>query len=327
MGCYLYAETAFHHEGDEVYLRELIEAVAATGVQGIKFQVLLDVNEFASSRHRAYDSIGRWVFSLDQWRALFQLALDRNLEIIMMPLDTGAFRLAEEFPLRYLDLHSVSFHDPAVVPRLKTAKLPVILGTGGRTPAEINEKISELGATPLTLMTGFQAFPSDLKDIRLSRIACFRQRYPDLLLGYADHTGFADPYAVHSLEYAFLLGARVFEKHVTLQEGKQRVDFEAAVGMDKLKTIKSRLEYLASLLSGSCEDAMEMTPAEIRYRERQKFVVARQALKAGQVLRAEDLFLKITDEGCGYAHLQAVIGRRLVKALERDEVITRESIQ
>lgn len=326
MGCYLYAETAFHHEGDESYLRKLIDGVAESGVRGIKFQVLINVDEFVSIRHRAYDSIARWVFSLDQWRSLFQQALDRGLDIIMMPLDGASFQLAEEFPLTYLDLHSVSFYDPELLGKMKGLDTPVILGTGGRTLDEIDEKIDFFNDRPVILMTGFQAFPSDLRDIRLSRIALLKNRYPNLLLGYADHTGFADPYAIHSLEYAFLLGARVFEKHVTLHEGEKRVDFEAAVSLDKLRQCRDRLDYLESLISSDHEAAMEMSAAETRYRERQKFVVTRKALSSGHLLKQEDLLLKITDEGTGYPRFQQVVGRYLSRSLEQDEVVTKESL-
>jgi len=327
MSYYLYAETAFHHEGDEAYLGELIRAVAGTGVQGIKFQVLLNVDEFVSSRHRAYESIRQWVFSLEQWRRLFRLALEQRLEIIMMPLDTAAFRLAEEFPVARLDLHSVSFHDPAMLQGLNTAGKPIILGVGGRTQAEVEDKVDYFHDKLLTLMAGFQAFPSDLRDVRLSRVAFLKEHYPAQTIGYADHTSYDDPYTITSLEYAFLLGARVFEKHVTLDEGEKRVDYEAAVGIDKLADIKGRLDYLESLLSTSSEEALTMSPAEIRYRERQKFAVARRALAAGHVLGDGDLVLKITDEAQGLADCEQLIGRRLKREVGRDEVITGDVVK
>lgn len=326
MSHYLYAETAFHHEGDEGYLKELITAVAETGVKGIKFQVLLNVDEFVSSRHQAYASICQWTFTLDQWRHFFRLALDKGLEIVMMPLDAESFCLAREFPVAYLDLHSVSFYDPAVLKKLKTSSQPIILGAGGRTLEEIDAKINYFNEKQLILMTGFQAFPSDLKDVRLSRIAYLMERYPGLSIGYADHTAYNDPYAILSLEYSFLLGARLFEKHVTLHEGKKRVDCEAAVGVGKLGDIVKRLDYLQSLTSPGGADALEMSPAELRYRQRQKFAVTRHALEAGHILESGDLYLKITDEGIGYASTEPLLGRRLNRRLQHDEIITKDAV-
>ena len=326
MSYFLYAETAFHHEGDEGYLKELIEAIAETGIQGIKFQVLIDVNEFASSRHKAYSSIGNWIFTLDQWRFFFDLALDRGLDLIMMPLDGESFHLTREFPISYLDLHSVSFHDPLVVKQMKSSGLPIILGTGGRTLDEIDQKIGYFSDQSTVLMGGFQSFPSDLQHVRLARLSFLKERYPESIIGYADHTSYDVPYAVTSLEYAFLLGARIFEKHVTLQEGRKRVDFEAAVGIKKLTDIKMKLDYLESLVTPSGVKSMEMTPAEIKYRERQKFAVACQNLEAGHVLRASDLLLKITDENLGYPSIDSLVGHKLNRAVCRDEVITKDII-
>lgn len=67
-------------------------------------------------------------------------------------------------------------------------------------------------------MVGFQAFPSKLEEIKLSRISFLKTKFDSLKIGYADHSEFNSEDAIESNLYARLLGASIFEKHITLKE-------------------------------------------------------------------------------------------------------------
>ena len=88
---YLYAETAFHHEGDFNYLLRLVDAAVSAGCHGIKFQVLIDIDEFMSSHHDSYNKSREWLFTYQQWTEVLSYAQDQGLDIVLMPLDTSAF--------------------------------------------------------------------------------------------------------------------------------------------------------------------------------------------------------------------------------------------
>ncbi|MBC8883220.1 N-acetylneuraminate synthase family protein [Flavobacterium piscinae] len=71
-----------------------------------------------------------------------------------------------------------------------------------------------------------------------------KKDFPNFKIGYADHSSFDDEYAVLSNEYARLLGATIFEKHFTLDEGLERVDFNSAIGVKKCKQYWTELILL-----------------------------------------------------------------------------------
>jgi len=133
MSFYIYTETAFHHEGNKDYLLKLIDASVQSSANGVKFQVLIDLNEFMSFEHSAYTDAKSWILTIDEWREVFQYTQSCNLDIILMPLDVKAFILLKEFNIKYLEIHSASFKDEKLLNKLEEIYLPIVFGIGGRT--------------------------------------------------------------------------------------------------------------------------------------------------------------------------------------------------
>ena len=199
---YIYAETAFHHEGNVDFLYELIEEIANTSCNGIKFQVLTDPTDFISSRHAGFKSLSTYCFDYKTWENIFEFASKKGLDIILMPLNVKATLLAKHQSVKFLDIHSVSFNDNNLLHAIKSVQKPIILGIGGRTNTEIENLIAFFEGRISVLMTGFQSFPSKLEDIGLGKISMLKLKYPNMEIGYADHSEFGTKEAVVSNEYA-----------------------------------------------------------------------------------------------------------------------------
>ncbi len=292
---YFYCETAFHHQGDADYLRALITASKDAGANGVKFQVLTNVNDFISSMHSAYQDLSGYCFTHDQWKEIFAFTKDLGLDIIMMPLNVESLRLATEFEVKYLEIHSVSFNDFALHEKIREAKTDLILGVGGRTDDEIRRMQEYFGLQLKMLMFGFQSFPSKLEDLKLGKIAYLRTQFPSLEIGYGDHSSFDHEHAVISNEYAYLLGARAFEKHITIDEGVERVDFSAAVSKDKIGEIIRRLSFLRDHIFPGENKYSEFNEAELRYRNRQLICVAAHDISESATISENDIKLKLID--------------------------------
>lgn len=319
MNSYIYAETAFHHEGDVAYLHKLIDATAAAGANGIKFQILIEPGSFLSKHHSAFTQLSSFCLSKDNWLKALQYAQQKNLDLIVMPLDEAALDVCSELSVKYLELHSVSFYDMPLQQQIKEAAVPMILGTGGRTLEEIKDKINFFGSQLQVLMTGFQAFPSAIEDVKLGRISALKKMFPDRTIGYADHSSWEDSMAIKSNEYARLLGAEIFEKHITLHEGDdKRTDFSAAVNAEKLAEIIRRLSFIDRYILN--EDS-QFSMAEEKYRNRQKKVVAGRKLKPGEQLSAEILKTKMIDSGEGFFDLSTLVGKFVNQTVGEDQLI------
>jgi N,N'-diacetyllegionaminate synthase len=175
-------------------------------------------------------------------------------------------------------------------------------------------------------MVGFQAYPSNLEDIKIGRIKELVKMYPNCQIGYADHSSYDNEMAIISNEYAYILGARFFEKHIAFEEGKKRIDFQSAVSADKIKIIKCRIEYLDKLLNIDKKGLFDMTEKEISYRNRQKIPVAKFDLEAAHLLSGDDLELKMIDSNQAIAFEQHLIGHKLKVNIPKNASFVKEAI-
>jgi N-acetylneuraminate synthase len=206
---------------------------------------------------------------------------------------------------------------------IKKTGLPIILGIGGRNVPEIDAKLEYFGEQLSVLMVGFQSFPSQLEDVKLGKIKLLKEKYPNLNIGYADHSSFSNDHAIISNEYAYILGATYFEKHLTLDEGQERLDYQSALGVEKTGQIVERLKYLdEEVFKYNADELVTVEGKELAYRNRQKSVVAARDLKAGEVIDETAIDFKMIDKPNGEVDGQLFIGKTLTEAVEQYDVLT-----
>lgn len=326
---FVYAETAFHHEGDFEFLKELIRAAHRSGAQGVKFQVLLDYDSFISTKHSGYHSFKKALFGKEEWKEIFDFTHQFGLKVIFMPCDPLSMTLVQDgyFEVDFLDLHSVSFYDEQVLAAIKSSGIPLILGIGGRKGSELAEKVGYFGGQLYCIMVGFQAFPTQLRDVQIEKIAALKDLYPEIQIGYADHSRFDAQDAVKANFLAAALGAKVFEKHLTTREGEERFDWVAAVGESKFQEIVEGLKDVRTQTSPGRVDLEFLTDPEITYRNRQKFAVAARPLQQGERLSANDVSFKMTDDPQGFSSLPPLLGKTVRRPLDIDECIQEEDLR
>jgi N,N'-diacetyllegionaminate synthase len=320
---YFYTETAFHHQGGSSYLEQLIDASAEAGADGIKFQVLTDIDDFVSTKHTAYQALSSYCFTLEQWSDFFNHALSKGLDIILMPLNIEALKLIDRFKVKYIDIHSVSFNDLDLLDGIRKSKVDVILGVGGRSMEEIEKMIFFFAGQLKILMVGFQSFPSKLEEIRLGKIANLKDKFPNLSIGYADHSAFDNEHSISSNDYARFLGATIFEKHISIEEGVTRVDSASAISKEKIKSIIDRVRFIESQILLSPAENLKMTASELTYRDRQLRCVAATSLPKGKFLDKVDIRLKLVDtHEATFSRVEDILGRKLNASVQADDVIS-----
>jgi N,N'-diacetyllegionaminate synthase len=327
---YIFGETAFHHEGSVLYLKKLIDVAADSGLQGVKFQILMGAENLLSKAHPQYEVLSKYVLTTQDWGVAFEYAKLRQLDVIVMPLDVEAFSLITRYRtlIHGLELHSVSFYDQVLLDAMQDSGLPIMLGIGGRTYSEIKEKVAFLGNQLTVLIAGFQAFPSKIRDIKIERIQYYKETFPGIQLGYADHSSFSDPMAIKSCEYALLLGATYFEKHITVDEGVQRVDFESALGLEKMIALRQSLEFIAGEVIPviSTDKIINIEPVEQAYRSRQRIAIAKTNIVLGEKLDDSNVIFRMTGSDEGFSALAEILGKSASMNIHQYAIISAQNI-
>lgn len=331
---YLIGETAFHHQGDIVYLKNLIKAASELKLDAIKFHLLFDVNDYFVSNHPAMDTIKQWVFSKEEWNDLIKYASERELDVVALCNDVASLDWITtecETKVKAVEIHATGINDIFLLNVASKFPETVILGVGGSTLEEIQFAVKTLkdnNKSDIFLMYGFQNYPTDYEDINFSKISVIKKVF-DLPVGYADHTDPADPNNEFITASAILKGLNVIEKHFTLDVNEKRIDSQAAVSLDQMKKIK-KLNEIMHLANGT--GGIEMSAAEKKYGDTgpmKKAIVARKEIKKGDKVKLEDLAYKRTP-GSSYLDQNSVtslLGLTALEKIEKDELISYRKLQ
>lgn len=330
---YIIAETAYNHEGDIRYLSQMIEEIASLKLNAIKFHLLLDLNSYMKRSHPLYQQMKHWMFTQDQWNEIFSLAAKKKLDVVALCDDVESIRyiLSKKKKVAFLELHATSLNDFFMLSEAAKFDGQIILGVGGSSISDISYAIDFLrhhGKQEILLMYGFQSYPTNYKDLNLVKMHVIHNLF-HLPIGYADNTRFDDPNNVAISIAAAIMGFPVLEKHYTLDPGKERIDYHAAVGKKQMGMIRD-LMSIALQVHGSGQITLsEPEKAYGNIGPMKKAIVAKKDIKKGEKLSLDNLWFKRTPEESTIQQKQflQLLGSKAKVDIKKDEVIDFHKIE
>ena len=324
---YIIGETAYNHEGDIKYLYKMIDDIAEINLNAIKFHLLLKPTSYMQKDHPLINDIKKWIFSEKQWDDIFDYSNEKNLDVIALCDDVESLEYVNKNQkhVAAIELHASGLNDWFLLNEASKFNGIIILGIGGSTIDEIEYSINILknaGKNEIILMYGFQSYPTNYADINLSKMLKIRDIF-DIPVGYADHTAFDDVNNEIVSIMAATMGFNVLEKHYTPEHGKERIDFHTAVGKEQMLKIK---EFMKIALMTYGNNTLKMSDAEVGYGNTgpmKKAIVAKTAIKKGEILTTENLWFKRTVEESPVKQNQLLqlLGLKAAKDINEDEVI------
>lgn len=324
---YLIAETAYNHEGDPDYLLGMIDDIASLKLNAVKFHLLLNPESYIARSHNLSSSYKKWMFSAKEWVKIINYVKVKRLDVVALCDDVESIRfIRKKYPDIFgLELHAVSLNDLFMLREAVSFANTVILGIGGSTIDEIGYAVDFLRAnkkSDILLMYGFQSYPTNSTEINLSKMIKIREIF-NLPVGYADHTAYNDPNNEVISCMAAMMGVPILEKHYTPYPGKERIDFQSAVGRKAMVKIK---ELMALALSVYGSGEIKMSEAELAYGvigPMKKAIVAKRNIKTGDRFTLKDLWFKRTVEVSPLKQNQllSLIGLKATRDIKKDAII------
>jgi sialic acid synthase len=326
---YVIAEIGNNHQGDLDKAKALIHAAAECGVDAVKFQKRDNRRLYTRAFYESpYDNENSYGATYGEHREFLELAKSDWFELSRYARDEGVAFVAAAFDEPSADLMAeldidgfkVASGDLLNVPFLRYVarfRKPMFLSTGGGTLDDIDRAVDAIVPIneQLSVLHCTAAYPADVEDLNLSVITALRERYPDLVIGLSDHHN-----GIAMAPVAFMLGARVFEKHFTLNHAWKGTDHAYSLMPDGMRRFVRDLHRVPVALGDGVKRplASEARPLE----KMGKKLVAARELSAGHVLAPDDLLAKSpADEGMPPYELDGLLGRTLARPLEEDEAI------
>ena len=324
MSCFVIAEAGVNHNGSLDLALALVDAAAAAGADAVKFQTFRASSIVApGTRTAAYQQaqtgqddqhelIRALELSEADHEALVARCAERGIEFMSTPFDEWGLALLQKVGIRRVKIASGEITNRPLIERVARLGLPIILSTGMSSMEEVARAVGWIrGALPsgqtaeelLTILHCTSNYPADPVDVNLRAMDSIAAALR-LPVGYSDHTqGTAISIA------AVAKGARVIEKHFTLDKSLPGPDHQASLDVEELKELVRAIRAVeAAEGDGTKQPRESEVPVRALVR---RSAFARIDLQAGGVIGEDDLIFLRPGTGIGAEHSRELIGRRL----------------
>ena len=329
--CYVIAEIGHNHQGDLDKARQLFLRAKECGVDAVKLQKRDNRSLYTADMYdRPYEHENSFGRTYGDHREFLEFGRREYVELQKYAREFGLtfFSTAFDVPsadfLAALDVpaYKLASGDLRNLPLLKhVARFgkPVIISSGGAALEDVERAYDAIAAinTQICVLQCTASYPTEPEHMNLRVIETFRQRFPSAVVGLSDHYN-----GIAMAGVAYILGARVLEKHFTLNHTWKGTDHALSlepIGMQKM--IRDLHRARLALGDGVKRSLPIESNALIKMGKK---IVAARNLPAGHLLREEDLAIKSPGDGLAPTELDRVIGSRLTVALEPDAALSLE---
>jgi sialic acid synthase len=327
--CFVIAEIGHNHQGSVEKAQELFVLAKQCGVDAVKLQKRdnrrLFTRELFDSPYDNENSFGatygahREALELDQaaFAELQASARELGLAFFATAFDEASADLLEELDLPAYKIASGDLHNTPLLRHVALFGKPLIVSTGGATLEDIDRAVETVTAINprLCLLQCTAAYPAAVEELNLGVITALRDRYPELVVGLSDHQD-----GIAMAPVAYMLGARVIEKHFTSSHTAKGTDHAFSLMPEGMRKLVRDLRRVPVAIGDGVKRPL---PSEEKPLQKMgKKLVAARDLPAGHVLGDGDLVAKSPANGGLPPYvLDDLLGRPLTRALSEEEAV------
>jgi len=263
-------------------------------------------------------------FNKEDYQELCDYCKEIGIDFMSTPFDYDSADYLDSM----VDIYKISSSDLSNTPFIRhIAKKgkPIYISAGAAYLSEVEEAVRLIkseGNNNICVLHCVLSYPTINENANLRVIETLKKVFPDIQIGYSDHTMPDDNMAI--LTAAWMLGADVIEKHFTLNKNLTGNDHYHAGDPADFRKFCDNVNVLMAAL-GSSEKTVfpcEMTPR----REARRSLVLTRDMKAGEVITETDLMPKRPGTGINPRYMDIVVGRKVLRDLEEDTILTWEMI-
>jgi sialic acid synthase SpsE/sugar phosphate isomerase/epimerase len=319
---YVIAEIGNNHNGSFERAIDMVDRAIAIGADCAKFQ-MRHLDELYRKRSLTKDGedlgteyivdlLHRFELDVDQHRKLFDYCRQKGIEYMCTPWDERSVAVLEDFGVRAYKVASADLTNLPLLELLARTRKPLILSTGMSFTSEVRATVQFLNERSVhyALLHCNSTYPAPLHDINLKWIPELRKIHP--LVGYSGHER-----GINVSLAAVALGACIIERHFTLDRLMEGPDHAASLTETEFRLMIDGIREVELALGTG--EVRRLSQGEMINRENLgKSLVASKPLKAGTILKAEDIKIRSPGQGLSPQKLPQLIGRTLAHDM-RDE--------
>ena len=325
--CFVIAEAGINHNGDVALAAELVDAAASAGADAIKFQTHFPEHEMLKGGATAayvgeslFDLLTRTALSRDDHFTLRDRAKQKGILFLSTPFSREAADFLETVGVPAYKTGSGELTHLPMQRHIARKGKPMIISTGMSTPEEIDRTVQAIRAegTPFALMHCTSTYPTPYAHVQLGCISALQQKY-GVPVGFSDHT--LGSFAAFA---AVATGAQLFEKHFTVSRSLPGPDQQGSMEPKELEETVRGIRAIEQ--SRGATKTIQPGEQDVRDMAHHSVVSIRD-IAAGAIVGVDDVWGKRPGTGIPARQLGDVIGRRAVRAIANDRLISWDDLE
>lgn len=323
------AEAGVNHNGSMDIARQLIDVACEAGADAVKFQsfksasLILENVEKAPYQVKGTNKVESQIEMLRKLELSYEQACelkaycdDKGIIYLTTPFDEYSLEDVIKMDIAAIKVASTDLTNLPLLRKIGSCGVPVLLSTGMSYMSEVEMAVNEIAKNNvnLVLMQCTANYPPIDSEMNLLVIRRYRDSF-GCLTGFSDHSE-----GIGAAPYSVPLGAKVIEKHFTLDKTLQGPDHAASLSPPELKEFIATIRQVERFLGDSVK---RPTLAEVKTRASlQKCLVAKTAIQKGELFNTENMIAKRTGgEGVSPIYFDELVGQVAPKSFHKDDII------
>lgn len=330
--CFIIAEAGINHDGSIAKAKELVDVAKDAGANAVKFQMFstskyISKDAFYASymkkgllnkNEKIDDFFKRLEVNKKQLIEIQSYAKKRGILFLCTPFDSENGELLNRMQVPLFKIASFSLTNTFLLESIAKHKKPVIMSTGLHTISEIENAYNILikSGKPVAILQCTSHYPIKAEDANLNVMKTFKNAF-GCLVGYSDHSmGINIPLG------AVALGAKIIEKHFTLEQNDFGADHDASANPKELKDLVSGIREIEKAF-GSSKKFITKVEKEV-FRVHRPSIISKVFIKKGTRIKKNMLDMKKPGTGINPLNINWVIGRKTKKDILKDRLVKKK---
>lgn len=326
---FIIAEAGVNHNGDINIAKKLVEAAAKAGADAVKFQTFKAENLVTKSAPKAeyqkkstgdgsqLEMLKKLELSFEDHIILKEYCEEKGILFLSTPFDFESVDILEKLNVSIYKIGSGDLTNVPLLRYIGKLKKPIIISTGMANLGEVEMAIEAVNSgdnSQISLLHCTSNYPAPYESVNLKAMITLKNAF-NLTVGYSDHTeGIEIPLA------AVAMGAKVIEKHFTLDRNMEGPDHKASLEIEEFNKMVQCIRNIEKAIGTGIKKSFkseENTKLVAR-----KSIVAKVNINKGEVITYNNIDFKRPGTGVSPAYIDLFIGKKALSDINQDDFIT-----
>jgi len=268
---FIIAEIGINHNGSLENAFKLIDLAKESGCDAVKFQkrtpeTAVPKSQWGIKRETPWglmdyiDYKKKIEFSIDEYKKIDSYCKKNKIEWFASCWDIEAVNDMESLDIQCYKIASASLTDNELIDMILNFEKPIIMSTGMSTELEIKKATDLMGERTIGLLHTTSAYPCPTEELNLNMIKTLEKNYPQHVIGYSGHES-----GLVTTSVAVAFGARIIERHITLDRAMWGTDHAASLAPNGLRSLVKHIRTVEKSLGDGVKKVYE---SEVKIKEK-----------------------------------------------------------